>query len=322
MVLARRATCVAVAVAVALVAACNGDDGSESWHEGPPLPIARLEPGVAAFGDRLAVVGGYDDAIQVVAAGFALDLATDTWSALPDAPVVWTHAALVGHGGALYLLGGLEGTTFIPRGDAFLLDAAATGWTPLPAMPAGTERGAAAVVAGAARIYVIGGATDTAAVATVLAFDVATRAWTSLPDLPAPRSHPAAIALADDTLIVAGGLEGLDAREPRADVWALAPGAPAWTPRAPMPTPRGGCASGAVGASTLVCAGGEAGTTALAVTEAYDAAADAWRSLPPMPQARAGTRGAVIGAALYVPGGASRLVFDPEASLYIYTADE
>jgi hypothetical protein len=307
-----------------VVAACGDDGGSRDaaptdWIAGVAMPGPRLEAGVAAVGGRLAVVGGFDGALNIVATGFALDLASGTWVALPDAPVAWTHAGLAGKGGVLFLFGGLEGTDFVPRGEAYVLDATAPAWQPLPAMPAGYERGAAGVAVGPVYIYVAGGATQTAAVDTVLAYDVAAQTWSVLPPLPSARSHPAAWALADGSLIVAGGLATLDATQPLADAYRLAPGAPTWQALAPMPdgAARGGCAYGTLG-TRLLCAGGEAGTSAVSRVDAYDVLGDTWLRLEDLPAPRAATGGATIGARFYVPGGADHLAFDPLDTTLVY----
>jgi len=310
-------------VVIALAGCGGGGGGADAsptpWLAGPMLPGKRLEPGVAAVGGRLAVVGGFDAQLAIVTRADVLDPIAGTWGQLPDAPVAWTHVGLASKGGALFLLGGLEGNDFVPRGDAFVLDAAATAWQPLPAMPAGRERGAAGIAVGPELIYVAGGATQTAAVDTVLAYDVGAATWTELPPLPSPRSHPAAFALPDGTLIVAGGLATLDATQPLAETIRLRPGGLVWEPLAPLPAgaARGGCAYGTLGAR-LICAGGEAGTTARTDVHAYDVATDTWTELEPLPEARAGTQGAVIGARFYIPGGANRLAFIPLDTLDVY----
>jgi len=81
---------------------------------------------------------------------------------------------------------------------------------------------------------------------------------------------------------------------------------------------RGGCAYGVI-QSKLICAGGEAGTSALSYTMSYDPILDLWATLDPMPLPTAGTLGAVIGEKLYVPGGARELIFEPTKTLLIYS---
>jgi Kelch motif protein len=123
--------------------------------------------------------------------------------------------------------------------------------------------------------------------------------------------------LADGTLIVAGGLAN-QTGAPQGEVYALPLGAAAWQLRRPMPIRRGGCAYGeALG--QLICAGGEAGSSALRTVESYDPFADAWTELPDAPVARAGAQGAVIGQQLYIPGGAGSLTFDPTSTVLIFS---
>ncbi|MBK9036771.1 MAG: hypothetical protein IPL61_36900 [Myxococcales bacterium] len=311
---ARRAV-IALAVVVGACAddAAPPDAETGPWRRGPDLPAARLEPAVAARADRLVVVGGFGPGLTIERTVDELDPATGRWTSGPLVPVAWTHAQLVAVGPRLFLLGGLAGRGFEARGDVFVDDGA--GWQPRAPLPIGAERGGAAVIASATTIYLLGGASTTAAVASAWAYDVAADRWDPLPDLPTPRSHPVAGLAPDGTVVVAGGLRTLDAAEPIADVLALAPGAAGWQPRAPMPTARGGCAAGVVDGE-LWCAGGEAGTSALATVEAYAFATDTWRTLPPLPAPRAGTQGAVIAGALYIPGGAAHLAYEPEASVF------
>ena len=110
---------------------------------------------------------------------------------------------------------------------------------------------------------------------------------------------------------------------------------PAWQMGAPMPLPRGGCAYGVV-TGDLACAGGEASTSALKVTQSYDAVNDVWmcptddmspgctptKQLAEMPQSTAGTQGAAISDRLYVPGGSRTLPsvltgFAPTDTLFV-----
>lgn len=290
------------------------------WQAGLALTGPRLEPGVAALGTRLVIADGFDQNLTIVRAVNVLDTGTGAWSTLPDAPVAWTHVDLAAANGSLYLLGGLEGTTYTADGSAWVLDSTASSWQPLASMPSGLERGAAGVVAAPPKIYVIGGAVQNNAVATVLAYDIPTDTWTQLPDLPSPRSHAAATILPDGTLLLVGGLRTLDASQPIAEVLALPVNATSWQTRAPMPTARGGCAYALFG-TRFVCAGGEAGASALNITEAYDWASDTWEELPAMPSRRAGTQGAKIGTRLFVPGGAHQLTFEPDGTMDVLTVE-
>ena len=300
------------------------DAAGSPWSLGPALPAPRLEAGVAALGQRLVVVGGFDQNIaqglRITTEVITLDPLTEQWSALPDAPVAWTHANVAGASATLYLLGGLETNSFLARGESFALDLDLPDpqWRSLAAMPAGLERGSAAVISAPPYIYLLGGSSTSDPLASCLKYDFSTERWTMLPDLPMPRSHAAGIRLEDGTLIVAGGLSSLDSSRPLGDVWALPPNGTAWEPRAPLRRARGGCAYGVV-FGHLICAGGEAGTGAVETVETYDPNTDVWTTQADMPERRAGAPGAVIGGRLLVPGGASALQFEPTTSLYVFT---
>lgn len=322
-----------IAAAWSFAAGCDepsttSDAARAPWTAEEAMPGPRLEPGVTAIGQRVVVLGGFD---QSAAQG--LRITTDVieydmfaapgqrWSALRSAPVAWTHANLAAASATLYLLGGAEGEGFVARPEAYALDTDQPGatWRAIAPIPAEYgPRSAAGVVVAPPFIYLVGGATDTDAVASVIAYDFSSDSWSRLPELPAKRSHPAAMRMPDGTLIVAGGLETIASASARGEVWSLAPGASAWTPRAPMPEPRGGCAYGVV-FEQLLCAGGEAGAAALHTVLRYDAVNDRWSSLDDMPDPRAGTQGAVVGGRLFVPGGARTLTLSPTDTLYAFS---
>jgi N-acetylneuraminic acid mutarotase len=319
-----------VVVASAGLGACDSSTGlpdapASAWSV-QAMPRKALEPGVAALGQQVVVLGGFDtgllEGLDITARTDVYDVAERSWHQEPDAPVRWTHINLAVVGATLYLVGGLEGTQFIARGDSFALDPITHAWYPLASLPAGAERGAAGVVTAPGRIYLLGGASSTAALASCLEYDTVANAWSALPDLPAPRAHPAVMRMTDGTLIVAGGLASLDGSAAGAEVWALpSPGVAerAWQPRTPVPSDaRGACAYGVV-LGELVCAGGESGTDARNVVQSYDPYLDQWTAREAMPVDRAGTQGAAVGGRLFIPGGAQRLVFQPTDTLYIYT---
>jgi len=169
-----------------------------------------------------------------------------------------------------------------------------------------------------------GGASTTDAIASNIFYDTTTDTWSQgvLPDLPAKRSHPAGMRRVDGTFVVVGGLSGLASDTAQADVYVL----PAdqqistgtWTAGLAMPVQRGGCAYGFI-TGKLICAGGEAGTSALSYTQGYDPIENLWIDYPNMPLNTAGTLGAVIGERLYIPGGARQLIFEPTDTLLIFS---
>ena len=300
----------ALAVAVALAAAgCEQPPGgglAATWTMRAALAGGgRLEAGVVALDGHVYVIGGFDGTGAVVPRVEAYDPGTNSWGTRAPLPRALHHVNVAALGGRIYVLGGLATDAFTAVGDSFVYDPAADAWTPVAGLPVGTERGAAAVAVLDGLIYLAGGS-RVIVVDDVSRYDPVADTWTALPALPSPRYH-AASAAAGGRIWVVGGLADLVQFTPFADVLSLTPGhgaAAAWMAHAPMPTPRGGCAAGVI-AGELVCAGGEDdGPAVLAVTEAYDLAADRWRVLPGMGVPRAGTAGAVVDDVLYVPGGA------------------
>ncbi len=307
---------------VAALAACIHDpdevEPRPAWTQTAPLPAPRVDVAVTALGQRVTVYGGREAGV-LTSSTIALDPLEETWNPLPDAPIALADANLATVSATLYLLGGLDDTA--ARGESYALDAAfpEPTWRELPPMPAGLERGAAAVVVFPPNIFVLGGATPSGAVSSNLAFNTIANEWTVLPPLPAPRSHGAAMRMPDGTLIFAGGRDGDQAFS---NVYALrllgSRFAMEWEERSPMPTARGGCAYGTV-VDQLICAGGEAGDTVLAVNESYDPFRDVWTLLPLLPEPRTGTRGAVVGGRLFVPGGTASAAREPTSTVYVFS---
>ena len=294
------------------------------WQERAPLPERRLEAAAAMNGTRLVVAGGFSTGasevppLAISRGVLQYDPFADAWTQLPDAPVAWTHGALVGVGGALYLLGGLEGETFVPSGRVFRLAAGGDEWIEkeMAAMPAGEERGAAAVVHTQGHVFLFGGEGPAGPLATVLDYVIADDVWKQdIPPLPTPRSHAAVMRDGDGTFIVAGGI---GVQGPLGDVWALAPGG-AWVAREPMPTPRGACAYGVI-YGRLVCAGGETIVNGTIVpsraVEVYDPNVDTWTAIAELPVERGGAAGAVVANRLYVIGGSASAALEPTATLF------
>lgn len=296
-------------------AASHPDAPSSAWSLGPAMPRRALDAGVAPFGLRVVVAGGFDG-VEITPRVDMFSVVDDGWSALPDAPVRWTSANVAAVGTRLFLLGGL-GAGRVASGEGFVLDPGSSGWQ--PTTPMRDARGGSGVVTAPGRVYLLGGVSSTGALASCLAYDTIGGSWTPLPDLPAPRAHPAAMRRSDGTLIVAGGFESADASQPRDEVWALFPGGQGgWQLRsAPQRVARGGCAYGVV-LGQLICAGGEGGAAASTLVESYDSYADVWIEGEAMPVARAGAQGAALGARLFVPGGADAPGTDATDTLYIY----
>ncbi|HUS65177.1 MAG TPA: kelch repeat-containing protein [Kofleriaceae bacterium] len=288
---------------------------SVEWSARAPIASGpRLEAAVVAHGGLVYVIGGFDSPTHVTGAVAIYDPATDAWREGARMPQALHHVSAVAVGGRVVVTGGLR-LDFSPTGVVAIYDPAADRWESGAPMPAGTERGAAAVGVVGDEVMVAGGSRDDA-VDLVSSYSPANDRWTERAPLPAAAYHGVAVS-AGGALYVIGGLSAglLDgSSRAMADVLRYDPDADAWVPRAPMPTPRGGCAAGVVD-GLIVCAGGEADRTyhggIAPETEAYDPVTDTWSALPPMRTPRGGTAGAAVDGRLYVPGGARKLAFAP-----------
>jgi hypothetical protein len=290
------------------------DPPGPPWTERTALTDRRLEASAAGVGARLVVLGGFvNESLEITRELLQYDPFLDAWSVHPvPAPEAFTHAGLASVGGSLYLLGGLEGSAFTPNGRAWRLRPGATGWEALADMPAGHERGAAAVVVSSGHIFLLGGEITGGFTDTILDYEISSNTWSVYPaTLTTARSHAAAMREDDGTFIIAGGnsIQG-----PLGDTFALRLDGMIEL-RAPMNTPRGGCAYGVL-YGQLVCAGGEIGTNVSRVVEVYDPTDDEWTIVAEMPIERAGAAGAVVTSRLYVVGGSQTNAFTPTSTLY------
>ena len=288
-----------VAAIAGLVAACGG--GSSAGEETLPASSLRAENGgswtpiasefavngpfsVAAFWtgrEALVVVGStYEGTVVHLA---AYDPATDTWEALPPAPLssrasygaVWTGEALIVWGGASSA--GTETT-----GSSF--DLAARQWTPTAGSPLGPRAGHTALWTGD-KMLVWGGAYGDFAGerADGAAYDPAMDSWRSLAESPLVGRYLHTAVWTGEEMIVWGGsddaeTEGFEGAPKRylGDGAAYDPATDSWRPLAEAPfTPHAEHTAVWTGSEMLVWDGIEGAT--------YDPAADTWRRLPTSP---------------------------------------
>lgn len=339
---ARRLTAsIAILAALAIAAACGGDDatspgdpGSSSgtsgtggtsgtpigdgstdapppppldsgttaeWRELPAIPVPQQENAVVALNGKVYVIGGFGPSSQATTAVAVFDPASKTWSAAAPLPEAIHHVNAAVVGGRIYVVGALGAGSFGAVGTTEVYDPATNAWTPRASMPAGTERGSSFVGAIGNVIYVAGGLRD-ASVADVSSYDTVLDTWSGpLAPLAVARDHGMS-AVIDGKLYAIGGRAAT--HFPRVD--AFDPVTNSWTPRASMPTSRGG-GMAAYAKGIVVVAGGENNAASangmFEETEAYDPVLDKWFLLPRMRTPRHGTGAAAIDGVVYVPGG-------------------
>jgi hypothetical protein len=111
------------------------DLASLQWQEvptsGAPSPRTDLAGVLDPGGDRLIVVGGRQGLATSIAEVWALDLASNTWSSLPEGPPARHDLPIASDGSHAWVFGG-AGVLFQSLDDLWQFDFASNQWTQLP----------------------------------------------------------------------------------------------------------------------------------------------------------------------------------------------
>ena len=271
----------------------------------PDLISVRQEHAAVALGGEIYVIGGFTPTVTATVEAF--DTAAQTWRAVASLPAALHHANAASVNGRIYVAGFYLGSSFTNADPRVLeYDPAQNSWSERTPMPAGSERATSCVAALDGKIYLFGGARATT-VSDASVYDVAADSWQALPPLPEAREHCVVGAIGGTLYIASGRAGGITGFQ--RNTWAFDPATQAYSPRAPIPTARGGTA-GAVLAERLLIFGGE-GNPAPATfgvwpnIDAYEPASDSWQALAPMLLPRHGLGAAVSDGRVYLPGGAA-----------------
>ncbi len=282
------------------------DATTSRWRVEPTLPVRWQETAGAARGDRLVVVGGYEDG-EPTARVRSFAPGESRWTDEPSLPVRLHHTAVVTVGGDLYALGGYRDDSFRAGTDAWVLRAGRAAWESVGELPEARGAATAGVLNG--RIYLVGGfGVGQRLLTSVAVFDPAARVWTRARELPTAREHLASVVHEGRLWVFGGRLGGLSTNLVAVEVYD--PASDAWTPRAPMPSPRGGFAAAVSGGVAYVL-GGEEPLRALASVDALDLTRGTWSSAPAMATPRHGFVALALGGRVWAVGGADRPVFAP-----------
>jgi hypothetical protein len=300
------------------VAVAQSSASSSGWSELPQSPIQRSEVAAAAIGRVVYVAGGIAYPIARPGALEAYDVRTGSWALKAPMPEDVNHAAAVGYGGALYVLGGYAG--FPENGPVHGFAADETGgffryspepnsWTALAPMP--TRRGALAAAVIGHRLYAVGGYSEAlGTLARLEIYDFRSHQWTRGPDMHQPREHLAATALGG-SLYVFGGRDFYGGHT-YATAERFSPSRGRWEQVPSMLVAHAGFQAVAAGKRIVVFGGEQPGSGArgtVADVEAYDPGTRVWSELAPMPHPRHGLGGAWDGHRIYaLEGGEETLL--------------
>lgn len=190
------------------------DPANNEWIQGPSIPAARRRgsAGLVVHNNKFYVAGGNTVGHD---GGYVpwfdeYDPATNTWTALTDAPNARDHFHATVADGKLYLAGGRlsggAGGVFDPRlEEVDVYDFSAGTWSTLPtASNLPTPRGGTSTVTFQGEVVVIGGEGDGQAFNTVEALNPGTGQWRALASMNNARHGTQAIVSGDGIHISSG----------------------------------------------------------------------------------------------------------------------
>lgn len=288
-------------------ASATGDGAVGSgWTSLASMPEAVQETAVVELDGLIYVLGGIDVSGTTLSRVSVYEVASNRWSTAAPLPVAVHHVNAAVVDGKIYVLGSLF-SNFSANGAVWEYEPVADAWTALADMPAGSERGSSALGVIDGTIYLAGGFRSLGSVSDFSSYTPSTQTWnTSLGVVPQALNHLAGQAVGGKLYVIGGRDVGIDGIV--ASVQAYDPELMSWSARTPMPTPRGGMASGVVN-DKIVVVGGEGNANATSgvfpQVEVYDPALDQWAELSNMPTPRHGMGAVGYAGALYVPGGAT-----------------
>jgi hypothetical protein len=257
------------------------------WTTTAPMPTARWEVGVAAWGGVLYAVGGVkyprgNGWQQQVATATveAYDVATARWSALAPMPTARRDLGTTAWGGVVYAAGGsnrgllYEGlgaqgannkNFYLTTFEAY--DVETGNWSTLAPMP--TRRSELDVAACRGVVYAVGGHGWGYTVATVEAYDVAAGSWSTLASMPTARNSLGVAAWGGVVYAVGGCWEGYK----YATVEAYDVETGNWSTLGSISVARCGVGMAAWGGILYVLGGIDGGSNYPNAVEAYDVTA-------------------------------------------------
>ncbi|MBV9951951.1 MAG: hypothetical protein JO291_08370 [Acidimicrobiia bacterium] len=170
-----------------------------------PMPRPRGAGGVAALDGRICYFGGLVTPQRSTAQADVYDIATDTWSELPDMPVAKDHFKAVVIGTDIHLPGGRPGVAALPMVRHDVFDTVTGTYRTAADLP--VPMGGLGAVLYDGRMVVAGGETrgPDAARRDVFAYDPTTDGWTALEPMHVER-HGIDLAVCGNAIYAIGGM--------------------------------------------------------------------------------------------------------------------
>jgi N-acetylneuraminic acid mutarotase len=279
------------------------------WRTAAPAPMKRTEVAAATVGEKIYVVGGFEEPSLGNVLNFAIsaaveeyDPSTDRWTAKSPMPVGLHHVGIGVVGGQLYVIGGYKQSAMSvwgPVATVYRYDPVSDLWSERAPMP--TARGALSVTMHEGKLYAIGGYEGKANSGATEVYDPVANTWTSRAPLPTPRDHLAAATAGGKVYAIGGRLKG-DYHRNLSVMEVYDSASNKWNRALDLPTARSGITAAETGGRIYVF-GGEGTDGTFSENESYDPSRETWQAMAPLPTARHGLGSAVIEGRVHVISG-------------------
>jgi len=305
-----------------LVAANNED----IWHGRPTMQAERYGHAAAVVNGKIYIIGGWNDADEILSTVEEYDPITERWRYRADLPTprAGLTAAVVNN--KIYAIGGQDRSDEPVTATVEEYDPITNQWTSKMSMPTPQRSFAAAAVG--ERIYTFGGWDGTNVFATVEEYDTNTDTWRTRADMPTPRVGLTATTV-NGLIYVIGGSEEPDPwyTEELGTIEEYDPVSDSWRGLPPMPTNRWLLAATTIG-GRLYAIGGqrdyvirENSTSyftdeSYQIVEEYDPATYTWQTRANMTTGRWSFAAVTVGGKIYSLGGVNE--FDWLSSVEVY----
>ena len=180
---------------------------TKKWISLHPMLAERCGFGATVVGNKIYVVGGFNNEHGVLNAGEVYDPMKQSWSLLPFMKEKRDGCAATTMNGKIYVVGGLYRKRYHTSCEVF--DPTSNTWSSLPPLCQG--RTYCEAVAVGTKLYVIGGKCPES-LSSVEMFDSLTNTWTHLPSMSQERCLFAS-AVIGNKIYVFGGVDALDSCE-------------------------------------------------------------------------------------------------------------
>jgi hypothetical protein len=285
------------------------------WAALTPLPSARQEVAVAAWRERVWVIGGFGDTADPVATVEVYDPAHNVWETYPSLPAAVHHAAAAVVNDRLFVVGGFGGGRVRWEAAEAVYEFVAERGVWEARAPLPTPRGALAVAALGGRLHALGGSADRVSNVHEV-YDPAANRWSRANAMPTARDHLAAVGFQGRVWALGGRASFMGEQYGNVEIYD--PATDSWRTGAPLPAARGGLAAATLDDRIFVF-GGEAPLRIFSASEMWEVAGSRWIAKEPMLTPRHGIGAAVVGNRIYVPAGGTQPGLAATAANEVYT---